>query len=135
MSERRTFPGRASSVRAARHYAVNVLGDVPDFVAESVAIAVSELATNCVLHADTEFTVDVDRTTDRIRVEVSDLGGGVPTVRTPAATDLSGRGLLLVRELSDEWGVNTSGEQPGKSVWFSIHLSASPGATLQDADL
>lgn len=134
MSERRTFPSRAASVRAARHYAVDAIGVAPQAVAEAVAIAVSELATNSILHAGTEFTVSVDRTPERLRIEVSDLGGGVPEVRAPDATEASGRGLLLVRELSDDWGVTASERQAGKSVWFEIRLKPSVDA-LQDADL
>jgi len=111
------------------------MGDAPDAIVEAVAIAVSELATNSVLHANTEFTVEVVRTADRVRVEVADLGRGVPTVRAPDVTDSSGRGLLLVRELSDDWGVTASEDRPGKSVWFSIRLPASTGVALQEADL
>jgi anti-sigma regulatory factor (Ser/Thr protein kinase) len=134
VSQRRTFPSRPASVRAARHYAVEAIGAAPQAVAEAVAIAVSELATNSVLHAGTEFTVAVDRTAERLRIEVSDLGRGVPEVRAPDANESSGRGLLLVRELSDDWGVDASDRQPGKSVWFEIRLTPTPGA-LQDAGL
>jgi anti-sigma regulatory factor (Ser/Thr protein kinase) len=116
VSDRRTFPGRPASVRAARHFAVDALGNAPHAVVEAVAIAVSELATNCVLHARTEFTVDVTRTGDRVRVEVSDRGEGVPALRSPDSTESSGRGLLLVRELCDEWGIDTTQGGPGKIV-------------------
>jgi anti-sigma regulatory factor (Ser/Thr protein kinase) len=133
VSEGKKFPSRPASVRAARHYAVDALGDAPPAVVEAVAIAVSELATNCVLHAQTAFTVAVERTADRVRIEVSDVGRGVPTVHAPDRTATSGRGLLLVRELSDEWGVDSSDDRPGKSVWFAIHLPVSRGANLQDA--
>ena len=134
MSERRTFPSRPASVRAARHYAVETIGAAPQSVLEALAIAVSELARNSILHAGTEFTVEIDRTSERLRVEVFDLGRGVPELRSPDATASSGRGLLLVRELSDDWGVNASDRQPGKSVWFEIRLTPTTGA-LQDADL
>jgi anti-sigma regulatory factor (Ser/Thr protein kinase) len=134
VSEHRTFPSRPASVRAARHYAVDAIGAAPTSVVEAVAIAVSELATNSVLHAGTDFTVAVDRTPERLRIEVSDLGRGVPEMRAPDATESSGRGLLLVRELSDDWGVTASERQTGKSVWFEIRLTPSAGA-LQQADL
>jgi hypothetical protein len=52
-----------------------------------------------------------------VRIEVHDSGGGVPVlpwqdVKEPCE---GGRGLLLVSELADKWGV---GERcPGKIVW------------------
>ncbi len=55
-------------------------------------------------------------------------------MRTPHSSESSGRGLLLVRELSDEWGIDTVDDRPGKSVWFALHVPVADGATLQDAD-
>ena len=105
----------------ARRFVVNAIGDAPPRVIEAVAVAVSELATNCVRHAGTDFSVDIEESAGRVRVEVADHGGGTPTVRSP---EPSGRGLLLVRELSDEWGVEPSRDSPGKCVWFTVQLSA-----------
>jgi anti-sigma regulatory factor (Ser/Thr protein kinase) len=133
VSDRRTFPGRPASVRAARHFAVDALGSAPHAVVEAVAIAVSELATNCVLHARTDFTVEVVRSGDRVRITVADAGAGAPAVRAPGSSESSGRGLLLVRELSDEWGIDTADDGPGKSVWFALQVPLTDGATLQDA--
>jgi anti-sigma regulatory factor (Ser/Thr protein kinase) len=133
VSDRRTFPGRPASVRAARHFAVDALGSAPHAAVEAVAIAVSELATNCVLHARTDFTVEVARSGDRVRITVADAGSGSPAVRAPSSSESSGRGLLLVRELSDEWGIDTADDRPGKSVWFALQVPLSDGATLQDA--
>jgi anti-sigma regulatory factor (Ser/Thr protein kinase) len=130
VSGRRSFPATVSSVGAARRFVGSELGSVPQSVVEAVAIAVSELATNCVRHAGTEFTVDVERTADRLRVEVADTGGGVPAVRTPGATEHSGRGLFLVRALTDDWGVSPALAGPGKSVWFTIGLPAPSGARV-----
>jgi anti-sigma regulatory factor (Ser/Thr protein kinase) len=132
VSQRRTFPSRPASVRAARHYALDVIGDAPHAIIEAVSIAVSELATNCVLHARTEFTIEVERSADRVRVEVSDLGRGVPTVGSPDSSAASGRGLLLVSELSDEWGVQAVTNGPGKRVWFEIRLQ--PQRSSADVD-
>ncbi len=66
---------------------------------------------------------------------MTDTGAGVPTVRSPDASELTGRGLRLVRELSDDWGVTAAdaAEGKGKSVWFTLGLAAA-GCRLQDAD-
>ena len=147
MNDRRTFPNAPASVSAARRFVLEAMGGRPAGVEEAAAIVVSELATNCVRHAGTEFTIDVDVTGDRLRVEVRDSGGGVPTLRSPDVTEPTGRGLLLVRELSDDWGVtsgggadgsgqDTSGPQDasGKSVWFTLALSDPVTRALQHAD-
>jgi anti-sigma regulatory factor (Ser/Thr protein kinase) len=113
-------------VRAARRYALEAIGEaigtVPTPVVESVSLAVSELATNCVRHAGTDFTVDVEVDADRVRVEVSDHGSGVPTLRAPGPSEPSGRGLGLVREVSETWGITASSDPPGKSVWFTVRI-------------
>ena len=135
MKTSRTFPNAAASVAAARRYVLDAIGDQTEPVAEATAIVVSELATNCVRHAGTAFTIEVETTPARLRVEVTDTGGGVPTVQSPAASELTGRGLLLVRALSDDWGVTAAtDENSGKSVWFTLRLPARSDRTLPDAD-
>ena len=44
----------------------------------------------------------------------------------PDAPD--GRGLHIVRALADAWGIEMRRDRPGKTVWFSVALSA-PGDT------
>jgi two-component sensor histidine kinase len=85
-------------------------------------VMVSELVTNVILHATTGFELRVDRTTTIIRVEVTDHDDGRPTLQSPRPTDLHGRGLQIVNELSDRWGTSTAPGQPGKTVWFVIDL-------------
>ena len=109
----------------ARRYVVDAIGHVPPSVEDAVSIVVSELATNCVRHAGTDFTIDVERTPTRLRVEVTDAGAGVPAVRSPAASEPTGRGLFLVRELSDDWGIGTRDGGRGKGVWFTMQLPES----------
>ncbi len=131
MTERRSFPGNPVSVTNARRFALGVIADAPDAVVEAVAIAVSELAANCVRHAGTDFTVAVERTADAVRVAVGDSAAGVPAPRAPKASEFSGRGLLLVRALSDEWGVTVTPDGAGKSVWFTV--STAPSVAVRDA--
>jgi len=118
----RVFGNAPEAVSAARHYVVDLLADVPRAIVDEVAVMVSELATNCVRHTDTDFTVNVEHSRDRIRIEVTDRGDGVPTVRVPDATEPSGRGLRIVRELADEFGVEPATGTPGKTVWFVLQL-------------
>jgi hypothetical protein len=59
-----------------------------------------------------------------VRIGVRDTGGGVPTLRLPPSSEPTGRGLLLVRELADDWGVDEPDEGPGKCVWFAIRVTS-----------
>jgi anti-sigma regulatory factor (Ser/Thr protein kinase) len=81
---------------------------------------VSELASNAVLHARSEFTVIVQREGDRLRVEVHDRGAGLPAIRTLPQMATTGRGLRIVDQLADLWGTQAEGD--GKVVWFEVDL-------------
>lgn len=82
---------------------------------------VSELATNAVKHARTGFSLVVEERDDGVRIEVTDHGPGTPRKRSPSPQEPSGRGLLIVQALSDDWGIVE--EQHGKAVWLSISPS------------
>jgi len=86
---------------------------------------VSELVANAVIHAATSTDLVIDLGDRRLRVEVRDSAGGHPERRDPAYDELSGRGLLIVDELADRWGVDE--EPPGKSVWFELDAGRSGG--------
>ncbi len=129
MKRTRDFPNSPASVTAARHFATQTLATSPRPIVSAVELMVSELATNCVRHADTDFKLSVSATPEQIRVEVSDGGGGHPKVRSPRPTDVSGRGLQLVQLLSEAWGVTRQPGHAGKTVWFTIPAQAAPLAT------
>ncbi len=115
----RDFPLDVLSVGAARRFADGVLTDVPDSVLEAVQLMVSELATNSIRHARTGFHLAIIHERELVRVEVTDLGGGTPTVRSPGPTEPRGRGLAIVEMFSDAWGVRY-GAGNDKTVWFDL---------------
>jgi anti-sigma regulatory factor (Ser/Thr protein kinase) len=119
MNQTRSFPSEPESVSAARRFATGVLADAPSEVRDAVELMVSELTTNCVLHADTAFDVTVDRQHENVRVEVIDRGDGTPAIRSPGPDDPTGRGLQIVNMLSETWGVEHR-TAAGKTVWFVI---------------
>lgn len=87
---------------------------------------VSELATNSVKHAHSDFKISIDDSAGEIRVEVRDTGRGQPVLRFPAPTEPSGRGLRIVQALSRAWGTVDSPD--GKTVWFTLRSKAKPAA-------
>jgi serine/threonine-protein kinase RsbW len=70
--------------------------------------------------------VSVERKPREILVEVTDLGGGMPTVRRPEPSEPSGRGLRIVQELATSFGVRERRGSPGKTVWFVMALDREP---------
>ena len=92
-------------------------------VVDRAILMVSEIATNAIQHAGTNFIVRIDRSEDAIRVEIVDAGEGVPAVRFTSPSEVSGRGLRIVEELADTWGVRPSALGPGKTVWFTVGLA------------
>jgi anti-sigma regulatory factor (Ser/Thr protein kinase) len=89
---------------------------------DTVSLLVSELATNCVRHAHTDFTMTIERTGRQVWVDVADRGTGRIAPRHAKPTDYSGRGLRIVDRLSDTWGITECTDGEGKSVWFMVNL-------------
>jgi len=112
------------NIPEARHGAQLVLVSwaVPDDVSESVALILTELATNAVRHArrpgrtfDVGLAHDGEKT---IEIEVFDASPHHPVVNSFDPDATSGRGLLLVEALCDDWGVRD--REFGKSVWARV---------------
>jgi PAS domain S-box-containing protein len=120
----RWLPSDVGSAGAARRFISDVLAGwaIPDDAASVARLLASELVTNAVLHTAGEVEMRVRRDGSLVRVSVCDVSGERPVVlSSPDLDSTSGRGLLLVDELSSRWGVEDSGG--GKVVWFELELS------------
>jgi anti-sigma regulatory factor (Ser/Thr protein kinase) len=95
--------------------------------------ALTELATNAVIHARTDFTVTVEWSEDVLRVCVHDRSPKLPVQRTYALDATTGRGLALVARLCRSWGVERDGT--GKQVWFEVSAGAGVGDDDVEPDL
>jgi hypothetical protein len=82
----------------------DVLREQPRETAEAAELMTSELATNAVRHAHSDFELAIHCSQRDIRIEVSDSGQDQPTLRSPMPHERSGRGLRIVQEPSDTWG-------------------------------
>lgn len=124
----RSFAPDAASIRAARRFVLDAVGDAGQELRDAISVMVSELAMNAVQYAHTAFDVRMDLTDESLRVEVSDSGGGSPEVRPlPPASSPHGRGLFIVDQLSDEWGIVPALDGAEKSVWFRISMPGAQG--------
>jgi anti-sigma regulatory factor (Ser/Thr protein kinase) len=119
ITESREFSPIPASVSGARRYVRRVLRSCPPDVVDRVQLITSELATNCVVHARTAFEVLVTSGNGEIKVEVRDSSRKQPVPRQPRNDEPTGRGLMIVSALSDDWGIVPMGEG-GSTVWFTM---------------
>jgi anti-sigma regulatory factor (Ser/Thr protein kinase) len=118
LGERR-FPPDATSVGDARRFVGEILGMCPVHLVQDAQLIVSELATNCVLYAKTQFFLRILASVDQVRLEVGDTASGLPVLRRPADEQARGRGLVITDALSTAWGVEQRGGHE-KVVWCSV---------------
>ena len=113
------LPADLGSVGEARRFVHDALvAHHADDVVPEAYLVVSELAANAVLHAHSDYRVGIDVGDAHVRVEVSDGGPGMPTLRAFDPASESGRGLHLVAALSRAWGVAPT--RHGKAVWAEL---------------
>ena len=126
MSFSTLFPTTRHGAHAARHAAERWLADrlPPEEpgdgdLAATASLLIAELAANAALHGrvrgrGARLVVTLDAT--EVRVEVTDARGDRLPVKCPDGGGESGRGLLLVEALADDWGVWPH-HPGGKTVW------------------
>ncbi|MFC4031816.1 SpoIIE family protein phosphatase [Streptomyces polygonati] len=102
----------------------------PDQV-DTAGLLASELLGNVLVHTDQPAaliaTVSGEPGRRTLRVEVTDGGDELPHQRAPGELASSGRGLVLLDILSDQWSVRPDAE--GKTVWFALHESSGTGSS------
>lgn len=115
------LPPEPSSATQARHLARQRLEVVcsPE-VLDTVALLVTELVTNAILHARTPLLLVIEPNADHIRVCVEDSSPQSPEIRNYDADAVTGRGLALVEQLASAWGVEQT--PTGKAVWCEIAI-------------
>ncbi|GGL65301.1 magnesium or manganese-dependent protein phosphatase [Streptomyces fumigatiscleroticus] len=112
-------PGDPEALCGARHMiraAVRAWGAGGH--ADEIELVADELITNALMHTEGAAIVTLRVLTGtgrRLRVEVEDSSSALPRPREAGEAGVSGRGLMLVELLADEWGVEARGG--GKCVW------------------
>jgi anti-sigma regulatory factor (Ser/Thr protein kinase) len=125
----RAFSPVVDAASAARSFALGIVGP-DDARCDDVALVVSELASNAVLHARTPFSVRLRiDATGRIRVEVRDASAVQPTRRRYSADAVTGRGLRIIEACTDRWGVEA--EADGKVVWCELDARVHAGGGVR----
>lgn len=114
-----SFAATSDAPRRARRFATSVLTEWGcERVLEAASVIVSELASNAVFHARSNFSVSIETRGDRLRITVHDENGARPVKRAGDASSARGRGLLMIEALATAWGVES--QASGKDVWAEL---------------
>jgi anti-sigma regulatory factor (Ser/Thr protein kinase) len=120
-----TYRSRPESIAQVRKDLRSTLqtAGFDDDVAETVVLLASELATNSVRHGHgpTPHGIEVRLVpaATGLYVEVADSNQQMPQPRTARNSDTGGRGLLLIAQLGQKWGV-TLEAGAGKHTWVLV---------------
>ena len=123
--------GDDAPTRARRSVQAQLAGSIPVSTAADAALLVTELVTNSVVHANVgprgALSVDVTMLDDRLRIAVTDPGSSLRPRMLPRDPDApGGRGLWLVDELCEAWGV---WQDLGPTcVWCELLLNRAPAS-------
>lgn len=125
------------SLRQALDARALVPGKDLDDVAERMSIVATELATNALIHASSQATVQLSRTSTALILDVADnLPSVAPRLAEGRPQGSGGRGLHITQELSTDTGwYLTAGS---KHVWAQFALPrrhrriASPRISVHD---
>ena len=115
------FPHDPAAPRLAREAIAPLLHEEGEF-ADDVTLVTSEIVSNVVEHTHDGGRLDAWDDNPLV-LEVEDYDPNVPTI-PPAGTERGGRGLSLVNDLAEEWGVERT--ETGKVVWAKFERPAPP---------
>jgi anti-sigma regulatory factor (Ser/Thr protein kinase) len=113
-----------TAAREARRFVRSTATVLDDDRLDDLLVLTSEVVTNAVLHARTPLEVGVTLTEEAVLICVGDGADGTPVAQGPSDGRESGRGIMLVRELADDWGVLPNDARQGKAVWFLFRRTA-----------
>lgn len=134
-TRRRDFPSTPVSAGEARRFVESVLMDAGfDQLAYLATMLTSELVANAILHTGTPLTVVVLVDGDRIRVEVHDGSAQLPVRKHYSNMSGTGRGLVLVERMAQDWGWDRTTGTKGKAVWFELDRRSAPASDFLGAD-
>jgi anti-sigma regulatory factor (Ser/Thr protein kinase) len=114
------FKHEPNAPRRARQALHALFPDPNDPIADSVELAASELVSNVVQHTTDGGRVSAwdPRPDIPLRLEVEDYHRTHPVVRD-VPDESGGRGLAIVDNVADAWGVDATEE--GKVVWAEFN--------------
>ncbi|GAB7180425.1 hypothetical protein ATKI12_0256 [Kitasatospora sp. Ki12] len=128
LSVQMSFLHAHASVPLARALIRRVVGawDIARPLGQDVELVATELCTNAVLHGAASFLgcfgVRLTPQPRGLRIEVTDAGPGPFDRPAPPPLTENGRGLLLVSQMCESWGVDVTSD--GTVVWAELRTDA-----------
>lgn len=117
-----TFTSTLATPAAARHFVGRALVGLDDREVDAAVLLTSELVSNSVQHAKTDWVqvaVDIEPG-GAVRIAVNDADPVLPHLESNVtANDERGRGLAIVDQLTESWGTARLRSQ-GKTTWFRL---------------
>ena len=114
------FAPELRSANEARRFVEDELG--PAGVGEDTLchaqLLVTELVTNAARHAQSPVDLTIAGEHGHVRIEARDDSSAIPTA-PQVDTETRHRGLQLIEDLSEGWGVDVRGDD-GKIVWCEL---------------
>ncbi|MDV5149390.1 ATP-binding protein [Streptomyces sp. SBC-4] len=117
------LPALTASVARARRLAEErlILWGCGPGIRDTVALVVSELVTNAVVHtASNRVICELREGEDTLRIAVRDEGGPAGPRMRDCGEDERGRGLLIVDALCTAWGADRTGHGTAQIVWAEL---------------
>ncbi len=97
-----------------------------DELCDTAALVTTELVTNVLMHTESVPTLRILVLADLVRIEVEDTCPVLPAAGILDPTATCGRGLVMVEQLTQRWGVIRV--PAGKAVWCEL-VAGPPAAT------
>jgi anti-sigma regulatory factor (Ser/Thr protein kinase) len=110
----------AESVRLSRGVVRRIIASCPPEFVDAASLLTDELVTNAIRHGRPPIVLTIRFDAQLLIIEVVDCGPGQPVSRQVDPQAERGRGLRIVDEVADEWGVHRLPE--GKRVWCRLAL-------------
>jgi signal transduction histidine kinase len=93
---------------------------VPQAKRDDLMLAATELVTNAYNAGANTVDVELRTPPPYLELHVTDNAPGVPLIGHQTVNDTSGRGLLILAALAEQWGFRI--EAIGKTVWARFGL-------------
>ncbi|MFD7507356.1 ATP-binding protein [Streptomyces sp. NPDC059850] len=119
-------PERVAQIRriSAAHLRLWGLGEC----VETATLLISELVTNAVRYGERdEISFSLSHLKGEVRIDAGDGSPGHPRVKRPASYEETGRGMLIVDTLADEWGTTDDGSRTWATIAAPAPMRITPG--------
>lgn len=110
------FLARPNSVSEARQFVADELVETKIDLADA-ALLTSEVVTNAVRHAHTDFWLRIESRPSIVRIEIINDAPELLLIKKDPSLD-GGRGLRILDRLAQCWGVESRSAE--KVVWFEL---------------